>query len=132
MVTEKIPLKGDIIGVSAFGLCNSFSHVILKQNNKRKTTSYGKGEMFKDGLPRLVVLSGRNEEGVKQLIKRVKNDQMDEEFAALLQSVFYKTPNAHYYRSFTIFPDKNEAQEEISVGGRKRDGRFISFFSFVN
>lgn len=73
--------------------------------------------MFKDGLPRLIFLSGRNEKGVKKLIDHIKNGQMDEEFAALLQSVFCKTMNAHYYRSFTILPDINEnVQEEILVG----------------
>lgn len=74
--------------------------------------------MFKDGLPRLIFLSGRNEVGLKQLIEHIKNSQADEEFVALLQSVFYKNINTHYYRSFTILPDKDEGvQDEISVGG---------------
>lgn len=110
-------MKGDIIGISSFGLCNSFSHVILKQNKKSRTKIYEKGEMFDDGLPRIILVSGRNEEGVIQFLQSIKNSQMDEEFAALLQSVFYKSMNAHYYRSFTIVPDKNDgSQEEISVG----------------
>lgn len=109
-------MKGDIIGISTFGLCNSFSHVILKQNKKCKTKSYEKGEIFKDRLPRLIFVSGRNEKGVLKLKERIKNKSMDEEFAALLQSVFYKSMNAHYYRSYFILPDINEeTQEEISV-----------------
>lgn len=109
-------MEGDIVGVSSFGLCNSFSHLILKQNNKCKKTSYEKGETFADGLPRLILVSGRNEEGVKQLIMHVKNTRMDEEFCALLQSVFYKSMTAHYNRSYCILPDNNEENEvEISV-----------------
>lgn len=110
-------MKGDIIGISAIGLLsNSFSHVILKQNERCKTKIYEKGEMFKDGLPRLIFVSGRNEGGILQLKERIKNKSMDEEFAALLQSVFYKSMNAHYYRSYFIFPDlSEETQEEISV-----------------
>lgn len=109
-------MKGDIVGISTFGLCNSFSHVILKQNKRLKTKSYEKGEMFKDGLPRLIFVSGRNEGGVLHLKENIKNKPMDEEFAALLQNVFYKSMNAHYYRSYIIFPDINEeTQEEISV-----------------
>lgn len=109
-------MKGDIIGISSFGLCNSFSHIILKQNKKSRTKIYEKGEMFEDGLPRIIFVSGRNEEGVIQFLERIKSSQMDEEFAALFQSVFYKSMNAHYFRSFIIVPDKNdESQEEISV-----------------
>lgn len=115
VVTEKTPLKGEIVGISSFGLCNSFSHIILKQNKKIKTKAYEIGEIFEDGLPRIIYVSGRNEEGVIQFLECIKNRNMDEEFAALLQSVFYKSMNAHYYRSFTIIPDKNDgSQEEIS------------------
>lgn len=72
--------------------------------------------MFDDGLSRLIFVSGRNEEGVKNLLKHIKNTRMDEEFAALLQSVFYKSMTAHYNRSFCILPDNNERnEEEISV-----------------
>lgn len=110
-------MKGEIVGISSFGLCNSFSHIILKQNKKIKTKAYEIGEIFEDGLPRIIYVSGRNEEGVIQFLECIKNRNMDEEFAALLQSVFYKSMNAHYYRSFTIIPDKNDgSQEEISVG----------------
>lgn len=109
-------MGGDIVGVSSFGLCNSLSHIILKQNKKTKTKIYEKGEMFNDGLPRLIFISGRNEECVKQSIEHIKNSTIDEEYAALLHSVFYKSLNAHYYRSFTIIPDTNEgSQEEIYV-----------------
>lgn len=98
-------------------MCNSFSHVILKQNKKTKTKTYKKGELFKDGLPRLILMSGRNKENIINLKNRIQNITMDEEFAALLQNVFYKYINAHYYRSFSLVPEKSEeTQEEISVG----------------
>lgn len=109
-------MEGDIIGVSSFGLCNSFSHIILKQNKKGKTETYDKGEMFKDGLPRLIFISGRNEESLRQIIERIKNSRMNEEFAALLQGVFYKPMNAHFFKNFIIFPELDEGvEEEISV-----------------
>lgn len=112
-------MNGDIVGISSFGLCNSFSHMIVKQNKKCKVSSYEKGEMFKDGLPRLIFLSGRNEIGLQQLIERINDGRMDEEFAALLQNVFYKAMNAHNYRSFSILPSSKEGtQAEISVSIR--------------
>jgi fatty acid synthase len=111
-------LKGDIVGVSSFGLCNSFSHVILKQNKKDKKNIYKNNEMFEDGLPRLILASGRNEQGVLKLVDQIKNVQMDEEFAALLQNVFYKSLNAHYFRSFYIAPDISEGSPEVSVSDK--------------
>lgn len=111
-------MKGDIIGVSSFGLCNSFSHVILKQNKKYKTNVYKKDEMFKDGLPRLILASGRTEQGVLKLIDQIKNSRMDEDFASLLQNVFYKSLNAHYFRSFYIAPDTSENPPEVSVSNK--------------
>lgn len=111
-------MKGDIVGISTFGLCNSFSHVILKQNKKCKVNIGENGNMFKDGIPRLIFISGRNEANVQKSIENIKKIQIDEEFAALLQNVFYKSMNAHYNRSFSIIPNTNEeTNEEISVGG---------------
>lgn len=111
-------MKGDIVGISSFGLCNSFSHIILKQNKKCKEKVEENKAIFKDGIPRLIYVSGRNEAGVIKSIENIKKSQMDEEFAALLQSVFYKSMNAHYFRTFIIVPDINEGtEEEISVGG---------------
>lgn len=115
MVTEKTPLNGDIIGISSFGLCNSFSHIVLKQNKKNKTNLYEKGEMFKDGLPRLLFISGRNEDSIKKLIENMKNSYIDEEYAALIQSVFCKSLNAHHYRTFCLIPENKEVQTEIAV-----------------
>jgi len=69
VVTEKTPFKGDIIGVSSFGFLNSFSHVILKRNNKVK-------QIFKhidsnDYIPRLILASGRNEENARATVEKV-------------------------------------------------------------
>lgn len=111
-------MKGDIVGISAFGLCNSFCHVILKQNKKCKVKIEENGDMFKDGIPRLIFISGRNEACILKSIENIKKSQIDEEFAALLQNVFYKSMTAHYNRSFFIVPITNEGtKEEISVGG---------------
>lgn len=74
--------------------------------------------MFKDGLPRLILASGRNEQGVLKLVEQIKNCQMDEEFVALLQNVFYKSLNAHYFRTFYIASDKMEGSPEVSVSDK--------------
>lgn len=72
--------------------------------------------MFNDGLPRLIFISGRNEDNLRQIIERIKNIRMNEEFAALLQGVFYKPMNAHFFKNFIILPESSEvSEEEISV-----------------
>lgn len=116
-MTQKTLLKGDIVGVSSFGLCNSFSHVILKQNKKYKTKIYKKGEMFEDGLPRLIFMSGRNEKCIEKLKTCLQNIQIDEEFAALLQNVYHKYILAHHFRSFRVLPQTDEeTPEKVTVG----------------
>lgn len=88
--------------------------------------------MFEDGLPRLLLLSGRNEEGVRQLIERMKNSIIDEEYAALLHSVFYKNMNAHHFKSFCFVPNQNEgAQEEIAVRATTIVLLFLLILSFT-
>jgi len=43
----------------------------LKRYNKQKKRIYGKDEMFDDGLPRLIFVSGRSDAGVRKTIKTV-------------------------------------------------------------
>lgn len=73
-MTEKTPLKGDIIGINIFGRTGNYGHIILKRHNKQKKKIYQEGEMFDDGLPRLILVSGRSEAGVTQVVKMVSFD----------------------------------------------------------
>lgn len=69
IITEKTPFKGDIIGVSSFGFLNSFSHIILKRNNKVKQIFQHIGSI--DYIPRLILSSGRNEENTRATVNKV-------------------------------------------------------------
>lgn len=69
VVTEKTPFKGDVIGITGFGLVNSFSHVILKRNPKEKIDT--KNIDNDDNIPRLVLVSARNEENARETMKIV-------------------------------------------------------------
>lgn len=72
VITEKTPFVGDVIGVSSFGTLNAFSHVILRRNNKVKNDI--KNTENGDDIPRLVLVSGRNEENTRQSIEKVNNN----------------------------------------------------------
>jgi Polyketide synthase modules and related proteins len=61
-------LPGDYVGVNAFGLGGSNSHVLLKRHEKVKSNSQ------RDQLPRLVVVSGRTEEAVNFFLDKVHNN----------------------------------------------------------
>jgi len=43
----------------------------MKKFNKQKKKIYAKDEMFDDGLPRLILVSGRSDAGVRKTIKTV-------------------------------------------------------------
>lgn len=69
VITEKTPFVGDIIGISSFGFSNAFSHVILKKNNivNNKVVDFHNS----DNIPHLILVSGRNEENVKEALNKV-------------------------------------------------------------
>lgn len=75
VVTEKTALVGDIIGISSFGNINSFSHVILRRNNKVKNDSKDINDT--DYIPRIILASGRNEENARETLKKVPHNYIN-------------------------------------------------------
>ncbi|XP_026822789.1 fatty acid synthase-like, partial [Rhopalosiphum maidis] len=125
VINEKTPFNGDIIGINSFGLLNAFSHVILKRNIKEK-------QIFKhissnDFIPRLILASGRNEENTRATVKKIKCHGNDPEYLALTNDVFTRNINAHFFRSFSIFPtlDESRIDEVWNVDMKKRQIWFI-------
>lgn len=72
VVTEKTPLNGDIVGLNIFGRTGNYGHIVLKRHNKHTKKIYAQDEMFDDDLPRLILVSGRSDAGVRQTIKMVR------------------------------------------------------------
>lgn len=69
-MTEKTPLTGDVVGINAFGLVNGFSHVILKRNNK--TNNIIEDTDGENYIPRLILVSGRNEANAVETMNKVR------------------------------------------------------------
>lgn len=69
VVTEKTALVSDLIGISSFGNQNSFSHIILRRNNKDKKKITDMNDV--NFIPRLILASGRNEENARETLKKV-------------------------------------------------------------
>ncbi|XP_060836307.1 fatty acid synthase-like [Rhopalosiphum padi] len=112
VVTEKTPLNGDYVGLNIFGRTGNYGHIIMKRYNKKKTKIYAKDEMFDDDLPRLILVSGRNDAGVRKTIKMIESYNVDEEYTSLLHKVFSKNISAHFSRSFFIIPTPGPWREK--------------------
>lgn len=71
VVTHTTPLSRPLVGVTSMGLGSSFGHAVLRQHDKVKSHVYAPYEMYKDGLPRLITISGRTEAGLRDILKKV-------------------------------------------------------------
>ncbi|KAL6430378.1 hypothetical protein ACFW04_007806 [Cataglyphis niger] len=72
VVTDSTPWEGGYVGINSFGFGGANCHIILKSNPKKKINNGAPS----DDLPRLVVVSGRNEKSVTLFLNDVsKNDK---------------------------------------------------------
>lgn len=62
-VTEAQELKGDLISINSLSLGGSVGHIVLRRNAKEKKKLTP--EKLSDMLPRLILMSARNENGAK-------------------------------------------------------------------
>ncbi|XP_025202615.1 fatty acid synthase-like [Melanaphis sacchari] len=127
VVTEKTPLNGDFVGLNIFGRTGNYGHIIMKKYNKQKKKIYAKDEMFDDDLPRLILVSGHNDVGVRKTIKIIESYNVDEEYASLLHNVFSKNISAHFSRSFFIIPTLGPWREKdvFSITNEKPQVWFV-------
>jgi hypothetical protein len=142
VVTEPTPLEGDLVGVSCIGIVGTYSHAILRRNPKQKTRITAKGAFPPDRLPRLIVMSGREETKLLESFDKVliyfeslksgvcfsyeENGNgyfgfqieampVDEEFIALTQKVFKKDIPKHLFRGFTLINEDFSVDRQIQV-----------------
>nr|CAD7201491.1 unnamed protein product [Timema douglasi] len=71
VVTEPMPWSGGLAAVNSVGLSGVVGHIVLRSHNKEKVN----GGLPTDELPRLLVISGRTEEGLEETF----NKDYDEE-----------------------------------------------------
>ncbi|CAH1402775.1 unnamed protein product [Nezara viridula] len=128
VVTEPTPLKGDYLAVNNISAAGDFGHVIIKKNPKTKERLPEVGVLPPDGIPRLVLLSGRVENGLAEIMKKVEEMPIDEEFVALTHKVFGKGIKNHIFRGFTILDDDSSKKYKMIQpyhGGEKRPLWFV-------
>ncbi|CAG2063618.1 unnamed protein product, partial [Timema podura] len=66
VVTETMPWSGGLAAVNSVGLSGVVGHIVLRSHNKEKVN----GGLPTDDLPRLLVISGRTEEGLEETFNK--------------------------------------------------------------
>nr|CAD7434446.1 unnamed protein product [Timema monikensis] len=66
VVTKTMPLSGGLAAVNSVGLGGVVGHILLRSHSKEKVN----GGLPTDDLPRLLLLSGRTEEGLKEILTK--------------------------------------------------------------
>jgi hypothetical protein len=125
--------NGEYAAINSFGIGGTNSHLILKRPKERTKI------LQKIHIPRLMVVSGRTETSVRSLLDKVKfvtifcvvflvynlsilildrrfqvqNLQYDNEFCALLYSVFNHHVPHFNYRAFAVYDEATTS--EITV-----------------
>lgn len=68
VVTKVVPWDGGIVAVNSFGVGGANGHCLMKSYTRQKKQP----QMLEEKLPRLVVVSARNESAVEYMINRVR------------------------------------------------------------
>lgn len=105
------------MAINSFGFGGANAHIVLRSNPKPKQT------LPRGQLPRVVGVSGRTEESVKNFLNNAHKHRDDEEFLALLDQVHSKNINGHFYRGYAVLKD----QPIVEVNPVGADARPVCF-----
>ncbi|KAK9504077.1 hypothetical protein O3M35_010502 [Rhynocoris fuscipes] len=112
VVTEPTPLNGNIVAVSNINTSGCYGHVVIEGNPKTKN------QKEPSTIPWLFIISGRKEDSLEAVIKKVEGMPFDEDFVKLTYDVFQTQIKGHIYRGFTLLNcgdkiDKEQQTREI-------------------
>lgn len=90
--------QDDIIGIDNFGILGANAHCVIKKNNKSKQNN----GLPRDGLPRLLLWSGKTIDSVNHVYDNIVNMSIDDELMALLNKSQRYTNSTFSTRGFAI------------------------------
>nr|CAD7414368.1 unnamed protein product [Timema cristinae] len=93
-----MPLSGGLAAVNSVGLGGVVGHILLRSHSKEKVN----GGLPTDDLPRLLLISGRTEEGLKEILTKLESKPVDVDFLRLLHDIYSKNFTNYNYRGYTI------------------------------
>ncbi|KAK0083564.1 hypothetical protein PV325_008602 [Microctonus aethiopoides] len=126
VVTEPTPWPGGYVGVNSFGFGGANAHILLKSNPKEKVN----GGMPKDDLPRLIVVSGRTEEAVENILRDIESRPVDVEYVKLLHDIHVDNIFGHSYRGYTILKNDTACEKFIRKINHFNDAKQPVWFVF--
>nr|QCW07584.1 fatty acid synthase 4 [Blattella germanica] len=121
IVTEATPWEGGLVAVNTVGMIGVYGHLLLKSYGRKKAKP-----THDDTLPRIVLLSGRTQDGLENALGKIEMMPLDLEFIRLVHDVFSKNITNHLYRGYTLLPAGDEAYHEVqNIDLTKRPVWFI-------
>ncbi|PSN47305.1 Fatty acid synthase [Blattella germanica] len=109
VVTEPTPCDISIAAVNGFSCIVEYSaHLLLRAHDRHKPSN-----THIDGLPRLVLLSSRTEDGLTKLMKSIEDMPVDVEFIRLLHDIHSLNIPRHLQRGYTIVPPLETPVNEV-------------------
>lgn len=96
--TENTPFEGECIPINSFGFGGANAHGLFRRHNKEKV----RNGVPEDNIPRLVVWSGRTEQGVHHLLQHLEQMPLDAEFIGLLHNTQTHEVKGNIYRGYSV------------------------------
>nr|CAD7610582.1 unnamed protein product [Timema genevievae] len=121
VVTEPMPWSGGLAAVNSVGLNGVVGHVVLRSHKKEKVND----GLPTDEIPRLLVISGRREEGLKETLIKLESKPVDVECLSLLHDIYSRNVPNYNYRGYTIFGKDNNHREIKHYENLKRPVWFV-------
>ncbi|KAK9880938.1 hypothetical protein WA026_013269 [Henosepilachna vigintioctopunctata] len=118
VIDKNHPWQGGLVAVNSFGFGGANAHLILRSNPKPKT------KWPIGSIPRVIGVSGRNEEAVTELLNIVESHGDDEEFLALVDQIHRFNIPGHNYRGYMVL-DESKQRDISQVSSDKRPIWFV-------
>ncbi|KAJ1529182.1 hypothetical protein ONE63_005988 [Megalurothrips usitatus] len=103
VVAENTPLQhtpDSVVAINTLGLTSMMGHTVLQANPRGPQPPQDPAHH----LPRLITVSGRNEDGVSKVVKQVQEQPFDTNYYRLVQDAFSEDIRGYDYRSYVICP----------------------------
>lgn len=114
VVDKATPWKGGLVGINSFGFGGANAHIVLRSNPKPKLSP-----VLDVKLPKIVPVSGRTQQAVESFLDKVKENEKDDEFVALVQDLHTANIPGHGYRGFQILGDDNVREIDEYVNEKR-------------
>ncbi|XP_050076401.1 fatty acid synthase-like [Anopheles maculipalpis] len=109
VVDQSTPLGGPLVAVNSFGFGGANAHALLHNCTKQKIN----GGYPSDGLPRLIVWSGRTIAAVDNFLNSLKGKAYDAEFYALTHNIQRKEIPKMITKGYAIFGGRQDRTAEL-------------------